>query len=90
MPQIYVVQAGDQWTIKTEGRVHGHYADHAQAVVAAIDIAEHIGNTGRAAEVLVAAESRAYRKMWVHGRDLYPNSPGSPKSNRVRGTYRLP
>jgi hypothetical protein len=28
--------------------------------------------------------------MWVHGRDLYPNSPGSPKSNRVRGTYRLP
>jgi hypothetical protein len=74
--------------IKTGGRVQGHFADHAQAVAAAIDIAENIGNTGREAEVLVTAESRAYRKLWAYGGDLYPNSLGRPKNNRVRGTYR--
>jgi hypothetical protein len=90
MPQVYVFRSGDKWMIKTEGRVQGHFTDHAQALAAAIDIAENIGNTGREAEVLVTAESRAYRKLWVYGRDLYPNSLGRPKNNRVRGTYRLP
>jgi hypothetical protein len=90
MPQVYVVRSSDKWMIKTEGRVQGHFSDYAQAVAAAIDIAENIGNTGREAEVLVSAECRAYRKLWVYGRDLYPNSLGRPKSNRVRGTYVSP
>jgi hypothetical protein len=90
MPQVYVFQSGNKWMIKTEGRVQGHFSDHAQAVAAAIDIAESIGNTGREAEVLITAESRAYRKLWVYGKDIYPNSLGRPKSNRVRSTYRLP
>jgi hypothetical protein len=40
--------------IRTEGRVQGHFTDHAHAVAAAIDIAESIGKTGRdALEVCV-------------------------------------
>lgn len=90
MPQVYVLRSGDKWMIKTEGRVWGHYVDHAHAISAAIDIAESVGHTGRAAQVIESAESRAYRKVWVYGKDLYPNSLGRPKNNRVRGTYRLP
>jgi hypothetical protein len=48
--------------IRTEGRVQGHFTDHAHAVAAAIDIAESIGKTGRDAQVLVHAESRTFRK----------------------------
>jgi hypothetical protein len=75
--------------IRTEGRVQGH-SDHTHAVAAAIDIAESIGKTGRDAQVLVHAESSTFRKLWVYGKDLYPNSLGRPNNNRVRGTYRLP
>ena len=76
--------------IRTEGRVQGHFTDHAHALAAAIDIAESIGKTGRDAQVLVHTERCTLRKLWVYGMDLYPNSPGRPKNNRVRGTYRLP
>jgi hypothetical protein len=90
MPRVHVFRSGDKWMIKSEGRVQGYFTDHAQAVTAAIDIAENIGNSGREAEVLVTEESRAYRRLWVYGKDLYPNSLGRPKNNRARGTYRLP
>lgn len=90
MPRVYVIQSGGQWSVKAEGRAHGRFTDHAQAIAAAIDIAETIGNAGRKVEVLVNAENQASRKLWVHGRDLYPNSIGRPRNYRVRGTYRLP
>jgi predicted alternative tryptophan synthase beta-subunit len=80
MPQVYVFRSGDKWMIRTEGRVQGHFADHAHAVAAAIDIAESIGKTGRDAQVLVHAESRTFRKLWVYGKDLYPNSLGRPNA----------
>ena len=54
------------------------------------DIAESIGKTGRDAQVLVHAESRTFRKLWVYRKVLYPNSLGRPNNNRIRGTYRLP
>jgi hypothetical protein len=70
MPQVYVFRSGDKWMIKTEGRVQGHFTDHAQALAAAIDIAENIGNTGREAEVLVT---------FKHKQLLVNNTPDSDR-----------
>ena len=89
MPQIYVFPEAGEWAIKTERRVVGHYTDHVHAIGAAIDHAEETGRTGRRARVLMA-EDGVFRPIGTYGKDLYPNSVGSPRNNRVKGTYRLP
>jgi hypothetical protein len=64
MPRVYIFQAGGKWMIRTKGCVQGHFAGHADAVAAAVDIALSIGKAGRDQQMLVDGELD-FRKLWV-------------------------
>jgi hypothetical protein len=73
-PRYVVLNQGGQWQIKQAGRhFSGVYSSKAQALVAAIELAESDVNDGRSAEVLVRHEDDYFITEWAYGKDLHLN-----------------
>ena len=81
--QYFVLNDDGHWKIKAGYRFTGPYDSQTEAMYAAIDYAEKDGQAGRAAEVLVQGEDRAYRVEWTYGRDPYPSKAARPWSPAV-------
>jgi hypothetical protein len=74
-----VVNQDVGWQIIQEGRLFpGDYSSKTQAMCSAIAFAEHDGNAGRQAEVLVRHEDGRFIMEWVFGRDLCPDEAARP------------
>ena len=70
--QYFVVLHQGQWKVSYEGRHAGVYAAQAQAIRAAINLAQAAGLTGHDAQVLVQGQNSQFRAEWTYGHDPYP------------------
>jgi Uncharacterized protein conserved in bacteria (DUF2188) len=71
----YVVSGrGNEWQVRrANGRVMEIFPSKAQALCAAIELAEKDGALGEAPEVLVRHEDDRFITEWVYGEDLHPD-----------------
>ena len=68
-----VMQKDGEWQIKNAYRhVTSTFPSKAQALCAAIELAEKDGNRGHEPEVLVRHEDDRFITEWVYGQDLHP------------------
>jgi hypothetical protein len=87
----YIVLNHDgAWEIKNaRGRVTATYPSKAQALCAAIELAEQEGVRGQSPEVLVRHEDNRFITEWVYGRDLHPDEAARPAGwRKTTGTQR--
>jgi hypothetical protein len=69
-----VMQKDGEWQIKNAYRhVTSTFPSKAQALCAAIELAEKDGNRGHEPEVLVRHEDDRFITEWVYGQDLHPD-----------------
>jgi Uncharacterized protein conserved in bacteria (DUF2188) len=83
----YIVLNHDgAWEIKNaRGRVTATYPSKAQALCAAIELAEQEGVRGQSPEVLVRHEDNRFITEWVYGRDLHPDEAARPAGGKQPG-----
>jgi hypothetical protein len=79
--RYFIVQHGDQWSIKFNDEEYGPYKSKAEALLFAIDAAQKLGEYGDNAEVVLMGEDGHFHPEWTYGRDAYPpktalSSPG--------------
>jgi len=78
-PRYIVVNQEFGWQIVQGGRrFPGDYASKTQAICSAIAFAEHDGNAGRRAEVLVQHEDGRFSIEWVFGQDPHADDAARP------------
>jgi hypothetical protein len=83
-----VLKQEGEWQIKHAGKHHsGCFASKAEALSAAIELAEKDGATGHAPEVLVRYEDDRFITEWAYGGDVSLNAADRPAilhSSRTR------
>jgi len=78
-PRYIVVNQEFGWRIVQGGRrFPGDYPSKTQAICSAIAFAEHDGNAGRRAEVLVQHEDGRFSIEWVFGQDPHADDTARP------------
>ena len=60
------------------------FPSKAQALCAAIELAERDGERGHAPEVLVRHEDDRFITEWVYGEDLHPDDAARPASGKSK------
>jgi hypothetical protein len=81
-----VMQKDGEWQIKSAYRqVTSTFPSKAQALCAAIELAEKDGNRGHAPEVLVRHEDDRFITEWVYGEDLHPDDASRPAGSKQPG-----
>jgi hypothetical protein len=83
----YVVSGRDsEWAVRrANGRVTVTFPSKAQALCAAIELAEKDGARGEAPEVLVRHEDARFITEWVYGQDLHPDDAARPAGAKQPG-----
>ena len=61
------------------------FPSKAQALSAAIELAEEDGERGHAPEVLVRHEDDRFMTEWVYGQDLHPDDAARPAGEKQPG-----
>ena len=61
------------------------FPSKAQALCAAIELAEKDGRSGHAPEVLVRHEDDRFMTEWVYGQDLHPDDAARPAGEKQPG-----
>jgi hypothetical protein len=87
----YVVMNQDGgWQIRNAYRhVTSIFPSKAQALCAAIELAEKDGEHGHAPEVLVRHEDDRFITEWVYGDDLHPDDAARPAGRKQPGPVAL-
>ena len=81
-----VVYESGEWQIKhVTRRVSATYPSKAQALCAAIELAEKDGEGGHAAEIIVRHEDERFITEWVYGEDLHPDEAARPAGGKQPG-----
>jgi hypothetical protein len=74
------------WQIKNAGScVTATFPSKAQALCAAIELAEQEGVRGHSPEVLVRHEDNRFITEWVYGLDLHPDEAARPAGTKQPG-----
>jgi hypothetical protein len=74
-----VMNQNGGWQIRNAHRhVTATFPSKAQALCAAIELAERDGERGHAPEVLVRHEDDRFITEWVYGEDLHPDEAARP------------
>ena len=83
----YVVSGCDsEWEVrKANSCVTETFPSKAQALCAAIELAEKDGVRGEAPEVLVRHEDDRFITEWVYGQDLHPDDAARPAGRKQPG-----
>jgi hypothetical protein len=83
----YVVMHQDgEWLIRNAYRhVGAAYPSKAQALCAAVELAEMDGRRGHAPEVLVRHEDDHFITEWAHGEYLHPHDAARPHGKKQPG-----
>jgi hypothetical protein len=82
----YVVIHEGGWQIRNaHRRVAATFPTKAQALCAAIELAERDGGHGQAPEVLVRHEDDRFITEWVYGDDLHPDDATRPAGKKQPG-----
>ena len=83
----YVVSGHDsEWEVRrANSRVTETFPSKAQALCAAIELAEKDGARGDAPEVLVRHEDDRFITGWVYGQDLHPDDAARPAGEKQPG-----
>ena len=69
---IYIVRpSGAQWAVCLKDKTLGLFEERAEAVQAAVVVAEASGRSGRVSEVLAEEESGERLLIWEVGKDAY-------------------
>jgi len=86
----YIVMHQDgEWLLRNAYRhVGAAYPSKAQALCAAIELAEMDGERGHAPEVLVRHEDNHFITEWVYGQDPHPDNAARPHGNMQQGRNR--
>jgi hypothetical protein len=81
-----VINHDGAWEIKNaHRRVTATFPSKAQALCAAIELAEHDGVRGHAPEVLVRHEDDRFITEWAYGVDLHPDEAARPTVGKQSG-----
>jgi hypothetical protein len=81
-----VMNHNGAWEIKNaHRRVTATFPSKAQALCAAIELAEHDGVHGHAPEVLVRHEDERFIMEWVYSVDLHPDEAARPAGRKQPG-----
>jgi hypothetical protein len=81
-----VINHDGAWEIKNaHRRVTATFPSKAQALCAAIELAEHDGVDGHAPEVLVRHEDDRFITEWAYGVDLHPDEAARPAAGKQSG-----
>jgi Uncharacterized protein conserved in bacteria (DUF2188) len=81
-----VIERDGDWQIKSPGRhVTATFPSKAQALCAAIELAERDGTRGHAPEVLVRHEDDHFITEWVYGKDSHPDDAARPAGKKQPG-----
>jgi Uncharacterized protein conserved in bacteria (DUF2188) len=81
-----VMNHNGAWEIRSAcRRVTATFPSKAQALCAAIELAEHDGARGHAPEVLVRHEDDRFITEWVYGVDLHPDEAARPGGRKQPG-----
>lgn len=67
MAQYYVIQGDDGWMIKFRNEMFGPYQSRDEALLFAIDAAQHIGERQPDAKVLVEDVKDHFLTRWTYG-----------------------
>jgi len=80
------MQKDGEWQIKNAYRhVTSTFPSKAQALCAAIELAEKDGNRGHKPEVLVRHEDDRFITEWVYGQDLHHDDAARPAGGKQPG-----
>ena len=75
-----------EWQIRNAyHRVAAAFSTKAQALCAAIELAELDGENGHSGEVLVRHEDDHFITEWVYGEDLHPDEAARPAGHKQPG-----
>jgi hypothetical protein len=81
-----VINHDGEWQIKNANRhVTARFPSKAQALCAAIELAENDGTRGDAPEVLVRHEDDRFITEWVYGADDRPDDAARPAGRKQPG-----
>ena len=81
-----MINRNGDWQIKSASRhVAATFPSKAQALCAAIELAEHDGTRGHAPEVLVRHEDDHFITEWVYGKDPHPDDAARPGGKKQPG-----
>jgi hypothetical protein len=84
--QYVVMNQNGGWQIRNARRhVTATFPSKAQALCAAIELAEKDGERGHAPEVLVRHEDDRLITEWVYGEDLHPDEAARPAGRKQLG-----
>jgi Uncharacterized protein conserved in bacteria (DUF2188) len=82
---VVVSGRNSEWEVRrANSRVTETFPSKAQALCAAIELAEKDGARGDAPGVLVRHENDRFIKGWVYGQDLHPNDAARPAGRTKR------
>ena len=81
-----VMNQNGGWQIRNaHRRVTATFPSKAQALCAAIELAENDGERGHAREVLVRREDDRFITEWVYGEDQHPDEAARPAGKKQTG-----
>jgi hypothetical protein len=81
-----VLQEGNEWHIRSANHLFtDSFPSKAQALRAAIGLAERDGERGHAPEVLVRHEDQRFITEWIYGEDLHPDEAARPPGKKQPG-----
>jgi hypothetical protein len=67
-----VVHRQDAWFIHFHAEDYGPYKTQVEAMLFAVEAAQHLGERGDNAEVCLMGDNGQIRSEWAYGRDAYP------------------
>ena len=71
--RYFIVQHGDEWSIKFNDEEYGPYKTKDEAMLFAIDAAQKLGEFGDNAEVVLMGEDGHFHTEWSYARDAVPS-----------------
>jgi len=82
---VDVNHEGDWQVRNVHRRVASSFPSKAQALCAAIELAEKDGEGGQSPEVLVRHEDDRFITEWVYGEDVHPDDTARPAGRKQPG-----
>ncbi len=70
--RYFVIQHGDDWTIRFHDEEFGPYRSRHEAMLFAVDAAHKLGRNGEVSEVCLMGDDGHFRPEWRYGSDPYP------------------